>query len=57
MQDYATLPYRRCVGIMLFNPQKKVWIGRRISNHISHSSQSFWQMPQGGIDEGETPEE
>lgn len=56
-QDCSALPYRRCVGIMLFNDQKKVWIGRRIPSRAGDQSQSFWQMPQGGIDDGETPED
>lgn len=45
-----TLPYRAGVGIMLFNPQGQVFVGRRVDN-----SSEAWQMPQGGIDEGETP--
>ena len=49
------LPYRPCVGLMLLNSQNKVWIGRRISKWDGDGSQKLWQMPQGGIDEGETP--
>jgi putative (di)nucleoside polyphosphate hydrolase len=45
-----TLPYRPCVGIMLLNAQNNVFVARRID-----SSLEAWQMPQGGIDEGETP--
>lgn len=56
-QDYSRLPYRRCAGVMLFNDQKKVWIGRRIPKWGGDQPNHFWQMPQGGIDEGETPEE
>ncbi len=56
-QSFAALPYRRCVGIMLFNEQKKVWIGRRVRGRTGEQLQHYWQMPQGGIDEGETPEE
>ena len=41
------LPLRPCVGITLFNHQGKVFVGERIDN------QGAWQMPQGGIDEGE----
>lgn len=44
------LPYRRGVGIMLLDPRSRVFVGRRID-----SPQEAWQMPQGGIDEGETP--
>lgn len=50
--------YRFCVGIMLINSQKKVFVGKRI-NKISFIKESIsnegWQMPQGGIDQGETP--
>ena len=40
--------YRRGVGVMLINSQGKVWVGARIDNDAD-----AWQMPQGGIDEGE----
>ena len=39
---------RKCVGMMIINDEKKILVGRR----IDHPS-GFWQMPQGGIDEGE----
>ena len=42
--------YRRGVGVMLLNGAKQVWVGRRIDN-----TDEAWQMPQGGIDKGETP--
>ena len=42
--------YRRGVGVMLINADKQVWVGRRIDN-----SAEAWQMPQGGIDDGEDP--
>jgi putative (di)nucleoside polyphosphate hydrolase len=45
-----TEKYRRGVGIMLLNRGNKVWVGRRIDN-----TDEAWQMPQGGIDEGEEP--
>ena len=44
--------YRRCVGMMILNQNKEILVGRR----IDHPS-GFWQMPQGGIDENENPEE
>jgi putative (di)nucleoside polyphosphate hydrolase len=45
--------YRPCVGIILLHPQlPKVFVGRRIDN-----TAECWQMPQGGIDLGETPEQ
>ena len=41
------LPYRPCVGVCLFNTENKVFVGERID------TPGAWQMPQGGIDEGE----
>jgi len=49
---YEDLPYRPCVGVMLINRDGLVFVGRRIDQTVEG-----WQMPQGGIDEGETPEE
>lgn len=46
------LPYRAGVGVMLINRAGLVFIGRRINQETEG-----WQMPQGGIDPGETPEE
>ncbi len=46
------LPYRPCVGVMLLNAEGKVFVGRRIDQTVEG-----WQMPQGGIDEGETAAE
>tara|TARA_Y100000746_G_scaffold218820_1_gene215712 strand:+ start:335 stop:844 length:510 start_codon:yes stop_codon:yes gene_type:complete len=46
------LPYRRGVGVVLFNKDGLVFAGRRRGIHSE-----AWQMPQGGIDEGETPEQ
>ena len=43
------LPYRRGVGIALFNDKHQVFVGERID------SPGAWQMPQGGIDDGEDP--
>ncbi|MEL0107327.1 MAG: RNA pyrophosphohydrolase [Rhodospirillales bacterium] len=48
------LSYRPCVGAMVFNAGGKVWVGRRSD---VESDENAWQMPQGGIDEGETPYE
>ena len=45
-------PYRPCVGLMLFNADGCVFVGNRIDVPGDH-----WQMPQGGIDPGETPEQ
>lgn len=53
----GALPYRPCVGIMVLNDQGLVWSGRRIVGHDTElaGSNKLWQMPQGGIDEGEEP--
>ena len=48
--DIAKLPYRPCAGVMLVNAMGHVFVGQRLDN-----SQDAWQMPQGGIDEGEAP--
>lgn len=48
--DIEALPYRPCVGLMLLNREGKIFAGQRLDNN--HDA---WQMPQGGIDEGETP--
>lgn len=47
---HADLPYRPCVGVMLINRDGLVFVGRRIDQTVEG-----WQMPQGGIDPGETP--
>lgn len=47
--DIAQLPYRPCVGIMLANPRGHVFVGQRIDR-----DQDAWQMPQGGVDKGES---
>lgn len=50
------LPYRPCVGIVLFNANKQVWIGRRAdADRKNREFGTWWQMPQGGIDRGEDP--
>lgn len=51
------LPYRPCVGIAVFNRKGEVWAGRRIMEPESEmeGASKLWQMPQGGIDEGEDP--
>jgi putative (di)nucleoside polyphosphate hydrolase len=47
---HGELPYRPSVGVMLLNKDGRVFVGRRIDQSVEG-----WQMPQGGIDEGETP--
>jgi putative (di)nucleoside polyphosphate hydrolase len=49
------LPYRPCVGIMLFNSKGLVWTGRRLPKWAGDRAGYIWQMPQGGIDRGEKP--
>ena len=42
--------YRPAAGVMLLNPMRKVWVGQRLDSTLE-----AWQMPQGGLDPGETP--
>ena len=44
--------YRKCVCMMILNSNNEILVGRR----LDHPS-GYWQMPQGGIDENENPEE
>ncbi|HEX8400739.1 MAG TPA: RNA pyrophosphohydrolase [Allosphingosinicella sp.] len=44
------LPYRPAAGVMLLNSEGKVFVAQRLD-----SSLEAWQMPQGGLDEGEDP--
>jgi putative (di)nucleoside polyphosphate hydrolase len=57
MTDAAPEGYRPCVGLALFNAEGLVFIGRRADKtkreHVAPGH--AWQMPQGGIDKGETP--
>ncbi|MGB1539960.1 MAG: RNA pyrophosphohydrolase [Rickettsiales bacterium] len=46
------LAYRPAVGILLLNPHNLVFVAKRID-----MPSEAWQMPQGGMDDGETPEE
>lgn len=48
--DPAALPYRPCVGVVLIHPDRRVFAGQRVDN-----PGPAWQMPQGGIDDGEDP--
>jgi putative (di)nucleoside polyphosphate hydrolase len=47
--------YRPCVGITLFNRDGLVFLGRRRFGPETGMLKHAWQMPQGGIDPGETP--
>ena len=49
MSEFENLPYRPCVGVMLVNGHGKVFVGKRIDNKEGDA----WQMPQGGMDDGE----
>jgi len=57
MTDHAPEGYRPCVGLALFNAAGLVFIGRRANKNLrEHVAPGHeWQMPQGGIDKGETP--
>ena len=48
MTEYG---YRPALRIMLINAEGKVWVGQRLDSKLE-----AWQMPQGGLDEGEDPE-
>ena len=47
-KNFNDLPLRSGVGIVLLNKENKVFVAKRIDN-----PKNFWQMPQGGVDEGE----
>ena len=47
-KNFNNLPFRKGVGIVLLNKENKVFVAKRIDNPAN-----FWQMPQGGIDDGE----
>ena len=45
----GSLEYRPCVGVMLVNGSGRAFVGKRIDNKEG----DWWQMPQGGVDDGE----
>ena len=47
-KEFNKLPLRKGVGIVLLNNKNKIFVGKRIDN-----PNNYWQMPQGGVDEGE----
>jgi putative (di)nucleoside polyphosphate hydrolase len=52
--DFSALPYRPCVGVMLVNASGLAFVGKRIDTRGQPDEGGvYWQMPQGGIDEGE----
>ena len=48
-EKFKNLPLRNGVGIVVLNKQNKVFVAKRIDN-----PKGFWQMPQGGVDNGES---
>ncbi|MFT0859934.1 RNA pyrophosphohydrolase [Ancylobacter sp. G4_0304] len=57
MTPFENLPYRPCVGVLLVNRAGLVFIGRRSGGSEHVDATHSWQMPQGGIDAGESPAE
>ncbi len=49
-EEAAKLPYRPCVGVVLTNAQGRIFAGQR-----ADMDTPAWQMPQGGVDDGEDP--
>ena len=47
-EKYKNLPLRSGVGIVVLNKDNKIFVAKRIDN-----PKDYWQMPQGGVDEGE----
>ena len=47
-KNYSNLPLRSGVGIVVLNEKNQIFVAKRIDN-----PKNYWQMPQGGIDEGE----
>ena len=52
MIDLSEYGYRPAVGVMLINTEKQVWVGQRLDSTLE-----AWQMPQGGLDPGESQRE
>ena len=47
-EKFKNLPLRNGVGIVVLNKKNKIFVAKRIDN-----PKNYWQMPQGGVDEGE----
>ena len=47
-EKFKNLPLRSGVGIVVINKENKIFVAKRIDN-----PKNFWQMPQGGVDDGE----
>jgi putative (di)nucleoside polyphosphate hydrolase len=57
MQERDGLPYRPCVGVMLIKADGRVFVGQRADrDDAPEGVGTWWQMPQGGLDEGEEAE-
>jgi putative (di)nucleoside polyphosphate hydrolase len=52
MTDPSSLPYRPGAGVMLVNREGRIFVAQRLDSTLE-----AWQMPQGGLDEGEDPEQ
>ncbi len=48
LEKYKNLPLRTGVGVIILNEHNRVFVAKRIDN-----PKNFWQMPQGGVDNGE----
>ncbi len=47
-EKFRNLPLRNGVGIVVLNKENKIFVAKRIDN-----PKNYWQMPQGGVDDGE----
>ena len=47
-ENYQNLPLRSGVGVVVLNKKNEVFVAKRIDN-----PKNYWQMPQGGVDNGE----
>ena len=47
-EKFKNLPLRNGVGIIVLNKENKIFVAKRIDNQ-----KDFWQMPQGGVNDGE----
>ena len=48
-EKFKDLPLRNGVGVVVLNKENKIFVAKRIDN-----PKNFWQMPQGGVDKGES---
>jgi len=55
MRDISLWPYRPNVGAVLFNPAGLIFVARRADMPNAEGAAGGWQLPQGGMDEGEDP--